>query len=66
MTGDRADRELLFEALAVHLGFVSRHALDDLEKVRREGAAAIAERPWAACWSRHPCWTRSSPPSWRC
>ncbi len=45
MTGDRADRELLFEALAVHLGFVSRHALDDLEKVRREGAAAIAERP---------------------
>ena len=45
MTGDRADRELLFEALAVHLGFVSRHALNDLEAARRAGAASIADRP---------------------
>jgi eukaryotic-like serine/threonine-protein kinase len=28
---EQADRELLFQALAVHLGFVSRHALSELD-----------------------------------
>ena len=45
MTGDSADRELLFEALAVHLGYVPRRALDDLEAARRRAAASVADRP---------------------
>jgi eukaryotic-like serine/threonine-protein kinase len=45
VTGDAADRELLFEALAVHLGFVPPRALDELEAARREAAAPVAARP---------------------
>jgi hypothetical protein len=55
VTGDAVDRELLFEALAVHLGFVPRRALDELEAARREAAAPVAARPWAPPWSRPTC-----------
>ena len=55
MTGDRADRELLFEALAVHLGFVPRHALDDMEAWRRQGGTTLGRTArWARCSSSDP------------
>ena len=43
--GDRADRELLFEAMAIHLGFVPRIALDDMETSRRTGVSSPGGRP---------------------
>lgn len=43
--GERADRELLFGALAVHLGLVSREVLRELELERRGDDPARAERP---------------------
>ncbi len=33
MASTRADHDLLFEALAIHLGFVSRSAMDEAHKV---------------------------------
>jgi WD40 repeat protein/serine/threonine protein kinase len=39
VTEDRADRELLFEALAVHLGFVGQQALGELKKARQSHAS---------------------------
>src|SRR5262249_43931626 len=45
VTGDAADRELLFEALAVHLGFVSRRAVDELAAGRHEPTTWVAARP---------------------
>ncbi len=45
MDGDRADRELLFEAMAIHLGFVPRFALDDMETWRRQGRSSPGGRP---------------------
>jgi WD40 repeat protein/serine/threonine protein kinase len=45
VTGDSADRELLFEALAVHLGYVPRRALDEVEATRRRTSASVEERP---------------------
>ena len=45
MTGDPADRELLFEALAIHLGLVPRRALDELGDSRRVALASRADRP---------------------
>ncbi len=44
MTGDRADRELLFEALAVHLGFLGQDTHRDLNRARRDDAA-LGARP---------------------
>jgi eukaryotic-like serine/threonine-protein kinase len=45
VTGDRADRELLIESLAVHLGFLSRHTLVDLAEARRDDPSALGARP---------------------
>jgi hypothetical protein len=45
VTGDRADRELLFEAMAIHLGFVPRIALDLMETWRRESRSSLGGRP---------------------
>src|SRR5262249_24699479 len=41
---DRADRELLFEALAVHLGFLSRRAWLDLAATRPDEASPAGPR----------------------
>ena len=54
MTGDRADRELLFEALAVHLGFLGQDTHRDLNRARRDDAA-LGVRRSARSWSRAPC-----------
>ncbi len=45
VTGDRADRELLFEALAVHLGLLSPHTLVNLAEVLRDEASSPKARP---------------------
>jgi WD40 repeat protein/serine/threonine protein kinase len=41
VTGDRADRELLYEALAVHLGFLARHGRVDLDVLTAEQGAFL-------------------------
>ncbi len=45
MTGDRSDRELLIESLAVHLGFMSRQALVDFIEARRDDPSDLGARP---------------------
>ena len=44
VTGNRADRELLFEALAVHLGLLSPRTLADLAEVRRDESSSPKAR----------------------
>ena len=44
VTEDRADRELLFEALAVHLGFLPRRALIDLAATQPDEASSARPR----------------------
>jgi WD40 repeat protein/serine/threonine protein kinase len=48
VTEDDADRELLFEALAVHLGFVSRHRLTELHAGANAQGGAAARGPLGA------------------
>ena len=38
MAGSHADRDLLFEALAIHLGFVGRDALEEARRARPDDA----------------------------
>ena len=43
MASTRADHDLLFEALAIHLGFVTRGAMDEASKiVALDDASAIS------------------------
>jgi WD40 repeat protein/serine/threonine protein kinase len=48
VAGDRADRELLFEALAVHLGFITRDAAAALLRTPSSGVHADSETPLGA------------------
>jgi eukaryotic-like serine/threonine-protein kinase len=45
VTGNRVDRELLIESLAVHLGFLSRRSLFELDEARRDDPSGPDARP---------------------
>lgn len=51
MTGNQADRELLIESLAVHLGFMSRQTLVGLAEARRDDPAGLGTGRSASSWS---------------